>query len=247
MDFRLLGPVEASVGDEVIALGPPQQRLVLAVLLVEAGKVVSQSTLIDRVWDEAPAEARRTLHVHITRLRHLLGPSLSRRSGGYVLDIGPEQVDAHRFDALVRRARDLTLSDEDRAVLLRDALALWRGTPLAELSGQWAATVRERWHRLHLEGAIWWGRAECDAGRPCVVIGPLTQLLAENPLNEPLALELMRALATLGHGAEALETFATLRQHLIAELGVEPSEPLQALQRAVLLGKPPFATVSHHG
>lgn len=97
MDFRVIGAVEAYAGGRPLPLGRPQQRLVLAVLLVEAGRPVSIETLIDRVWRQAPSGARRVLQVHITRLRQTLDIPLLYRSGGYLLDLPPDRVDMHRF------------------------------------------------------------------------------------------------------------------------------------------------------
>src|SRR5688572_8429352 len=112
----------------VLPLGRPQQRLVLAVLLVDAGRPVSTQTLIDRLWREAPDSARRTLQVHVARLRRLLqrsghGARAALRSspGGYLLDVAPECVDVHRFRQLMEMARDPRGVDADRIAALRQA------------------------------------------------------------------------------------------------------------------------------
>src|SRR3954447_5199675 len=131
VEFCVLGPVEMRVAGRSAGLGPPQQRLVLAALALDAGRPVGTATLIDRIWDEAPNGARRALHVHITRLRRLLtgeaaAEPLVRRSGGYVLDVDPDQVDALRFERLLDRAREPDCTDGDRLGLLRQAVALWR-------------------------------------------------------------------------------------------------------------------------
>jgi DNA-binding SARP family transcriptional activator len=107
VEFRILGPVEARRSGGQLQLGRPQQRLVLAVLLAEAGRTVSTETLIDRMWPSAPDAARRTVQVHIARLRRLLEPAavpLVGRSGGYLLDVDPDRVDLHRFRRLADAA-----------------------------------------------------------------------------------------------------------------------------------------------
>src|SRR5215472_1449921 len=109
MQFRLIGPVEIHSADQVIEIGPPQQRLLAAALAVEAGRLVPVESLIDRVWDDAPAGARRTLHVLVSKMRRVLRDadqpdtgdvSVARRSGGYVLQLDPDQVDLLRFRRL---------------------------------------------------------------------------------------------------------------------------------------------------
>src|SRR5690242_16465865 len=154
VEFCVLGPVEMRVAGRPAGIGPPQQRLVLAALALDAGRPVSTATLIDRVWDKAPDGARRAVHVHITRIRRLLADAagdggtgaaaepLARRSGGYVLDVDPDRVDALRFGRLLERSR-ATATDADQLRLLREAVALWRGEPLAGLPGEWAGRTRE--------------------------------------------------------------------------------------------------------
>src|SRR4051812_26355983 len=143
MEIRILGPVELRLDQHVVDAGPPQQRHVLAVLAAEAGRTVTSELLIDRVWDEAPAGARRTLQVYLTRLRRLLAgdvPVLPRRSGGYALNVAPEQIDLNRFRDLVDQSRGRP--DDEGVPLLRRALNLWTGEPLAGLPGGWAERMR---------------------------------------------------------------------------------------------------------
>jgi DNA-binding SARP family transcriptional activator/tetratricopeptide (TPR) repeat protein len=240
-EFRLLGPVEVWAAGRVVNTGPPRQRSVLAALLVDAGRPVTWESLVDRVWGSTPPEgARHALHTHIARLRRVLADvgdqpvPLVHRSGGYLLDVEPDLVDVHRFRRLVDGARDPQLAGDTRLARLRDAMALWRGEPLAGVSGEWAARVRDGWRGQHVDAAVLWARAELAAGNPGPVIGPLTDLLAENPLVEPLSGELMRALHAAGRTAEALECYAQTRRRLVEELGAEPGAELQAVHRAVL-------------
>jgi DNA-binding SARP family transcriptional activator len=147
-EFRLLGPVELLAGGRLVDLGAPKQRAVFTALAVDAGHPVPVDTLVDRVWDDdPPVAARNALYAHIMRIRRALAeaavadgdpgarqPRLDRRAGGYLLSVDPESVDLHRFRRLTNQARDPALGDDERAVLLREALRLWRGTPLGRVS-----------------------------------------------------------------------------------------------------------------
>ncbi|MEV7323493.1 BTAD domain-containing putative transcriptional regulator [Streptomyces sp. NPDC093970] len=246
MELHLLGPVELSARGRTVEAGPPQRRTVLAALAVDAGRPVPADVLIRRVWDADPPDgARRALHAHVARLRRLCEQTgeteesrlrLVRRSAGYLLEARPDQVDIHRFRHLSGRARDAGLPDDSRAALLREALGLWHGEPLAGLGGQWAAQVREAWRRQHVDAAVAWARVESRVGDPLVVIGPLTELLDAYPLVEPLTGALMRALHAVGRSAEALDCYAALRKRLAEELGTDPGAELREVHQAVLRG-----------
>lgn len=148
MDLRVLGPVEVWVDGRVLVATRPQQTAVLAMLAVDANRLVRTETLIDRLWgDRPPDRARRTLHTHISRIRRMLEqPSdpgseaarLVRRPGGYVLSVDADHVDLHRFRRLVARADAARGSVEERVASLRQAMTLWRGDPLADVPGEWA-------------------------------------------------------------------------------------------------------------
>jgi DNA-binding SARP family transcriptional activator len=172
VEFRLLGPVEFWDDGCRVDLGHAKQRRVLAILLIEAGCVVPVGTLIDRVWDHAPPNAAlNVLYGYASRLRTILRPyqiDLIHRCGGYLIDIDSDAVDVHRFRRLVSKAsttRDATVLDE--------ALALWRGTPFAGISGSWIAAVRsalEDQHRSVIaERNEWYQRT----GRHADVLSPL--------------------------------------------------------------------------
>lgn len=244
VEFRVLGPVEVRVGERVVAVGRPQQRLLVAALAVDAGRPVPMETLVARLWDDAPVQARRTLHVLVTRLRRILEQSgatdeavrVVRRGGGYVLDADPERVDVLRCRRLVAQARDR--SGPGRLVLLRDALGLWRGEPLSGLTGQWAARTRQALQQQQLDLAVAWARAELDDGDPSEVVGPLTDLIGEHPLTESLVEVLMRALSATGRPADALARYASARQFLAEELGTDPGPALQAMHQQILRGQP---------
>jgi DNA-binding SARP family transcriptional activator/tetratricopeptide (TPR) repeat protein len=245
-EFRLLGPVQLHTdGGGTPSLGPPKQRTVLAALLVDAGRPVPTDILVDRVWDESPpVEARNALYAHIMRIRRLLATvtggehavRLERRPGGYALEVDPDRVDYHRFRRLVDRARDPRTGDHQRAELLREALGLWRGVPLADLAGEWVERVRTGWQQQHLEAVVAWARAELLAGEPELVIDRIRDLAAEHPLVEPLAAVHMRALHATGRHAEALDAYAKLQHRLAEALGADPSVELQQLHQAILRG-----------
>jgi DNA-binding SARP family transcriptional activator/tetratricopeptide (TPR) repeat protein len=246
-EIRLLGAVEVRASGRTLDAGPPKQRAVLAVLAVHAGEPVSADTLIDRVWgDSPPGRARDALYVQVTRIRGLLGATLgdgqamglARRAGGYVLEVPPDDVDLHRFQRLVSRARDPSCDPAKRLELLRQAVSLWRGEPLAGVAGEWAARTRRGLQARRLDAVLAWARAELAAGNPKDLIGPLGAMLADNPLAEPLTAMQMRALVAAGRRAEALELFAATRQRLVDELGVEPGPELRDLHQETLREEP---------
>jgi DNA-binding SARP family transcriptional activator/tetratricopeptide (TPR) repeat protein len=223
--LRLLGPVTVETGGHDVPLGPARQRTVLAALAVDAGRPVPLGTIIDRVWDEAPpAQVRSVLYTYVTRLRRALrGLAIVRRAGGgYVLDLDPGAVDLIQFGRL-RAAGDL-----DRA------LELWRGPPLADLSGAWVSRTRDLATQQHLDAAIQWARARLTDGQAAAVAGRLRPLAADHPLVEPLAVLLVEALRRDGRAAEALDHFARVRRDLDDELGTEPGPDLRALHQQLL-------------
>jgi tetratricopeptide (TPR) repeat protein/DNA-binding SARP family transcriptional activator len=250
VEFRLLGPVEVWAAGGCLEMGPPQQRAVLAALAVDAGRPVFRGTLIDRIWSgRAPQGAASALYAHINRIRRLLAAEaagkepvrLARRSGGYVLEVDPEDVDLHRFRHLALAARDRQRPDGERARLLREALDLWRGEPLADLPGEWPARMRDSWDEERLDVAVAWAQAKLRMGRPDEVIGPVRELVAGQPLKERPIGVLMQALAAAGRGAEALECYAIARSRLREALGAEPGQELQSVHLAILKGERPAA------
>ncbi|GIJ46237.1 SARP family transcriptional regulator [Virgisporangium aliadipatigenens] len=245
-EVRLLGAVQLRSKDGPLDLGPPKQRAVFAALVVDAGRPVAVDTLVARVWDDPPpAEARNALYAHIMRIRRLLARvaeadgvalRLDRRPGGYVFDIDRDRVDLHRFHRLVERARDRGHDDGRRAELLREALELWRGAPVADLPGPWFARLRETWRQHRVDAVIAWARAETRLGNHEAVVGRLRDVAVDHPLVEPLAAATMRALHAAGRGAEALEHYAAVRQRLVDQLGTDPGPELQRAHQAILRG-----------
>ncbi|MEW1699151.1 BTAD domain-containing putative transcriptional regulator [Streptomyces sp. NPDC091278] len=250
MDFRLLGEIEVRSAGRSLDVGTPRQQVVLAALLVDARRPIALETLVDRVWGhDPPANARPVLYAHLSRIRGLLRQTaapgggaaarMERRHAGYVLDIDPELVDLHRFRRLVERSADRRYDDEARVAVLAEALGLWRGEPLAGLSGAWAERVRESCHRRRLDAAVWWAQAEFRLGRPAAVISLVPDLAAEYPLAEPLECVLIQALHAAGRGAEALDRYGVVRRRLAEELGTDPGAELRTVYQTVLRKGPP--------
>jgi len=242
VEFRVLGPVELHAGGKPVDIGPPRQRAVLAALSVDVGRPVLPSTMIDRVWGQEPPDGvRHGLHVYVARIRRVLrqadpstATSLVRRSGGYVLDVEPDHVDMHRFARLVQQSRDPACSDLDRVTLLRQAMQLWHGTPLADLPGLWVEQVRQTLVQQRLDTAVAWAQAEVAVGGAAATIPTLTELVGEHPLVESLVGALMRVHHATGNTDEALTSYTSLRQRLVAALGIEPGAELKALHQHVL-------------
>jgi WD40 repeat protein/DNA-binding SARP family transcriptional activator/tRNA A-37 threonylcarbamoyl transferase component Bud32 len=242
VQFRVLGPLEVDAGDGPIPLGGPKQRAVLANLLIRANQVVPADALIHEVWgDEPPEKARNTLQTYVSNLRRSIGDGrLEGRSPGYVLLVEPSELDAARFDALVRDAKRALPVDPDVAVAtLDDALAMWRGPALADLSDQQSLLadaarldeLRNEAQEDRIEGLL-------ASGSHVGAIGELETLLARNPLRERLWGQLMLALYREGRQAEALGAFQRAREILADELGIDPSPDLTRLHQRVLKQDP---------
>ena len=239
MDFRVLGSLEVVDGGREIPLGGAKQRAVLAILLLHAGEVVSVDRLVDELWGERPPDtATKTVQVYVSRLRKALGDGvLLTRGGGYLLDLDPKQLDANRFERLVAEGQAALARGDARTAgeLLRQALALWRGPPLADFAYDgFAQTEIARLDELRL--AALEARIEADLadGRHAALVPELEALVSDHPARERLRGQLMLALYRSGRQSEALESYQDARRALAEELGLEPSRDLQALQRAIL-------------
>jgi DNA-binding SARP family transcriptional activator len=236
MEFRILGPVE--VLDEAgksIDLGGQRQRALLAALLIRAGKVVPVDRLVYELWGEQPPRTALTsLQNSISQLRKVLGAEVVvTRAPGYLLRLEPEQLDAVRFERLVREGRSLPA--EERARRLRAALALWRGPALAGLGvGEFAETEARRLEELQLVALEDRIEADLELGRHAELVAELEGLVAREPLRERLRAQLMTALYRSGRQAEALAAYQRARRTLVDELGIDPSPELQALERSIL-------------
>ena len=160
-----------------------------------------------------------------------------RRAGGYVLDVEPDQVDLYRFRRLVEEARSPVGGAEPRTRLLREALGLWQGEPLAGLPGDCARRMRQSWWQQRVDAAVAWADVELQVGDRRAVVEPIAELADEHPLVEPLAAALMRALAAGGRTANALSVFTGIRARLARDLGTDPGPQLRAVHQSVLRGE----------
>ena len=240
MEYRILGPLEAFDRDRQLQLGGPRQRALLAILLLRANEVVSTDRLIDDLWGEHPPEtAANTIQVYVSQLRKALGArdAIETRAPGYVARVQPGEVDLYRFEELAERGRRaLTGGRPDEAAgLLGEALALWRGPALADLSYEpFAEAAVLRLDELRL--AVLEERIDADLalGRHAELVPELEAMVRERPLRERGRAQLMLALYRAERQAEALEAYQEARRMLVEELGIEPSPALQRLERSIL-------------
>ncbi len=233
-----------------VDLGSPRQRAVLALLAIDAGKVVPLERIVDRLWgDDPPARAEGTLHAYISNLRRALEPDrparapstvIVSRSPGYLLAVPPESIDAVVFERMVGEGRVLAGSDPEAAGrLLREALTLWRGPALADFTYEAFATAEiARLEESRLDATEARVGADLAAGRSGELVGELERLVAEHPLRERLWGHLMLALYRSGRQADALRAFRRCRELLVEELGIEPGAGLRALEEAILQQDP---------
>jgi predicted ATPase/DNA-binding SARP family transcriptional activator len=240
VEFGILGPVQAVRDGQVLGLGGPRRRALLGLLLVAGGRVIPAERLAEDLWVSCPPpSAAGTLRAHTSRLRTLLSPDavLVTQGGGYALAVAPGQLDATRFERLAEAGRDALEGGEPAvaASRFREALGLWRGRALADVAEvELLAREGARLEELRLLATE--GRVEADLalGQHSEVIGELEGLAAEYPVRERLWRLLVLALYRAGRQADALAAYRRARELLAAELGIEPGEELQALERAVL-------------
>jgi DNA-binding SARP family transcriptional activator len=233
--FRILGPLEVEAENGPIALRGQKQRSLLALLLIHAGETLSVDRLVDELWGEQPPRTATTsLHNLVVQLRKLLGPELLvTKPPGYVLRIPPDALDLRRFERLVGEAR--RSAPEESVRLLNEALALWRGPPLADLTYEpFAESEIQRLEELHLDAVQQLFQAELAAGGGAELVGELERLVATHPLRERLRGQLMLALYRAGRQAEAMDVYHEGRRRLVDELGIEPSRELQQLYSSIL-------------
>jgi YVTN family beta-propeller protein len=256
MEYRILGPFEVRDSGRVVALGGEKQRAVFAILLLHRNEVVSADRLIDDLWGASPpASALRTLQAYVSRLRRALGanggspaalgdPAPASRDGvlvtkghGYLLRVAPSELDLERFKETADRGRDaLAAGDpEQAAAILRKALALWRGPPLADFAyapfAQPAIAQLEEIHIATVEERL---EADLALGQARDLVGELRDLVERHPLRERVRGQLMLALYRSGRQAEALESYQAFRRALSEQLGLDPGPGLQQLERAIL-------------
>jgi DNA-binding SARP family transcriptional activator len=246
VEFRILGPLQALVDDTPVSLGGRQQRAVLAILLAHSNQTVPVDRLIDGVWDDSPPEsAANLLQGYISQLRKALGKEvIATRGRGYAVIVPSGALDLHRFEqqaeaGMAERARG---SAADSSAELTAALALWRGPALSDLADLPSVLpIAARLDALRLTAIEHRIEADLECGREAEAAAELDALIAEHPLRERLRWLRMLALYRAGRQAEALEAYRDAREMLVEELGIEPSEELRELERAILRHDPSLA------
>ena len=237
-EFRVLGPVDATVDGVSVRLAP-QPRAVLAMLLLQAGRVVPSARLVDGLWgDDPPATARNILQGYVSQLRKALGRDLvETREPGYAIHVGRDALDLHRFERLATDgARALENGQAPAAAeRLREALALWSGDALADVAeGDVLRPAAARLDELRLVALERRIEADLACGREAELVGELETLTAEHALRERFHALRMLALYRCDRQAEALEVYRSARGRLVDQLGLEPGAALQELEQAIL-------------
>ena len=245
MEFRILGPIEAEDNELKLDLGGLRERALLARLLLSANRVVSADRLADDLWSGSPPpHSMATLRVYISRLRRALGvraDSLVTQAPGYRLNVTGDELDAARFEGLVRTAEaDLAAGRAEAAAgILRAALGLWRGPALSDVAdlafAQADAGRLEEARLAALESRV---DADLACGWHASLVAELDGLASAHPLRERLTGQRILALYRCGRQAEALTAYATLRDRLAEELGIDPTPDLQRLHERILRQDP---------
>ena len=258
MEFSVLGPLEVRRDGSNVPLGSFKQRSLLALLLIHANEVVSTDRIIDELWGDDPATGHQNaLWVHISHLRTALEPNREKRSEGtvlltrapgYQLQVGPEELDAWKFEQLMAEGRGLLESDPGTASLvIGEALALWHGRPYADVTYEsFAQAEIGRLDELRMESVELRLDADLRRGLASELIGELEALARQFPTRERFTEQLMLALYRSGRQADALRAFGRLRTRLGEDLGIEPSASTRALEERIVVGDPSLDS-AHEG
>jgi DNA-binding SARP family transcriptional activator len=242
VDFGLLGTLVVRDGTRDVSVSAPRQRVLLAALLLGAGRVVSQDNLAEVLWEgEPPAGARGALHSAVQRLRSTLGPSgadlIETRPPGYLIRVGDGEFDVREFSALAARGHAAAAAGTwaQAAGLLREALGLWRGEPLADvpsqlLRGREAPAIKDQ----RLQALVTRIDADLHLGRHGEILAELRQLVTAHPLQEQFHAQLMLSLYRSGRQADALAAYQDVRRVLAGELGIDPGPELRLLHQRIL-------------
>ena len=243
VEFRILGPFEVLKGNEPVDVGPHKQQSLLVLLLLHANRVVPTDRILEDLWGDDANGKENALWVYVSRLRSALESAggnpemLVTRDHGYVLNVEPEAIDARRFEHAVAQGHTLLARDPAAAAMvLRDALELWHGSPLQEFAYD-DFTRAEIGHLENLrteavEDAL---DADLRCGKAGELIGELERLTETHPLRERPVSQLMLALYRSGRSADALRTFERFRRTIGEELGIDPSPELCRLEEQILL------------
>lgn len=247
MKYSVLGPLEVRDGGELIDLGSRKQRAVLALLLIQSGRVVSVDALIDGLWGEAaPPTAQGTLQAYISNLRKILEPGRGRgkapavlvsQSPGYMIHLEPDDLDAARFETLAGEGDESLAAGrfEEARARLDEAFVLWRGAPYGDFAFEpFAQEEIARLEELRLTALEDRVEAELALGRHRLLIGELRRLVDQEPLRERLRGDLALALYRDARQADALATLREGREYLAEELGIDPGPELRDLEDRML-------------
>jgi len=249
LEFRVLGTFEATAHGRLIPIGSPKQRALLAMLVLELNRVVSLDAIVDELWGSRPlANPNASVQSLVSRLRHSLSGAcpaaevrLVGREPGYLLEADRLQVDANRFEAAVDSGREAFQRGDARtaALVLEDALRLWRGPALADMADRrFARLEAARLDDARLAAEEELIEAELAVGRPERALARLERHVGENPLRERAWGQLMVALYRLGRQGDALRAYQEVRKVLREELGLEPTPWLRELEDHILQQRP---------
>lgn len=248
MEFRILGPLEVHESDSPLPVTTPRLRLVLAVLLTYPNTVVGVDRLVDELWPQRPPDrARAQVHDYVSRLRGALrgggaaAARLTTRKPGYVLRVADAELDADRFDGLLRQAYDARAAGQlDRGLrLFAEADRVWRGEPFTDVPPSPRITaVAAALTEQRLAGVEERYQLALDTGSGPELVAELTAWVHAHPLRERLAAHLMTALYRGGRTAEALALYQHIRQRLDDELGLAPGPELSSLETDILRAEP---------
>jgi predicted ATPase/DNA-binding SARP family transcriptional activator len=245
--FGVLGPLTCERDDEPLVVPAGHQRTLLALMLQAGGVPLSRDRLIDELWGESPPPtAVSALHVHLSKLRALLGSIVQSGDAGYSLRVDVLALDSWEFDSLLEQARGLEAGDPDRALaLINEALALVRGTPLSGVAadgtvGRWRHALEEK----QLQARLLRGDLLLELGGGPELVAELEQLVSEHPFEQRSWCQLLVALFRGGRQAEALDAFQRARRLFAVELGLDPGPALTELHQRVLDGDPSLRAAS---
>ncbi|MFI1169805.1 AfsR/SARP family transcriptional regulator [Streptomyces sp. NPDC020801] len=247
MDFRVLGPLEILERCRNIVPTAPKPRQVIALLLLRRNTLVQTSELIDELWEEEPpASAMTTLQTYVYKIRKILlrcdaGDILFTRPGGYLLTVPDSGVDLHRFEGAAGKGKALLEGGDPAhaAEALREALAMWRGCALVDVTpGRLLSSYVTRLEEFRARTLDLRIEADLQLGRHQELVSELKSLVLSRPLHENVHASLMIALYRSGRRHEALELYQILRRNMIDDLGLEPGQELRALHQALLLEDP---------
>lgn len=250
LDFRILGPLSVTSDDEQLTVGGPRHRTVLALLLLNPGRVVSVDALIDTVWDgRPPATARTQVSMCVAGLRKAFKAAghaeeiIATEHPGYRLRLGGHRLDATEFTSLVAAA-ELAVEEgrsADAARCYNEALGLWRGQPLAGVTGRLVEGEARRLEELRLDTYEGSTAVQLQLGNHGRILSELTAMVRDHPLRERARHQLITAQYRSGRRAEALETFREGRRRFVDEFGLEPGPALWELHNSILQDEPAAA------